>query len=428
MPRSKTPKRRDPGTGSVFERTVRTRQGKTITRYVATLELPPGPNGRRRKTIYGKSRQEALERLRAAELDLRRLGNLPTSDPTLTQWCDLWLTEYGKHLKPTVLPGYRSKIETWIKPHIGRHKLSRLTPDHVRLVHQAMRDAGKKPAHILGVHRVLSSVLDAAQGEDKCSRNVAKVAGGPGGGKSTARRALAVEQAVKVMEVAAREDTLGARWPVAFLTGKRRGERLGMRWSYLDLDAGTADVSWALATVPYGHGCGEACGKKAAWACPARHLLIPDDYEYLPLEGNMILQRPKSETSQRLVPLVGFVVDLLRQRHEQVLLERPGYTVDHDLVWCHPNGRPIRPEDDWRTWKALLAKAKVEDFTQHEIRHTTVTLLMELGVDPSVIKQIVGHSDVLTQEAYKHVSLDFARRALDSLGHVLALPSAAEAS
>jgi site-specific recombinase XerD len=67
----------------------------------------------------------------------------------------------------------------------------------------------------------------------------------------------------------------------------------------------------------------------------------------------------------------------------------------------------------------------VEDFTQHEIRHTTVTLLMELGVDPSVIKQIVGHSDVLTQEAYKHVSLDFARRALDSLGTVLALPAAA---
>lgn len=425
MPRSKTPRRRDSGSGSVFERKATTRQGKVITRYVAVLELPPGPDGkRRRKTIYGKSRIDALERLRAAENDMRRIGNLPTSDPTLAQWCDLWLAEYGPKLKPTVLPGYRSKIETWIKPTIGRHKLSRLTPDHVRTLHKAMKEDGRKPNHVAGVHRVLASVLSAAMKEDKATRNVATIAGG-GGTKKGTRRAMTPEQAVAVMVAGAETDPLGSRWPFAFLTGKRQGERLGLRWHLLDLDAGVADISWALAAVPWLHGCGDTCGKKAAWACPGRLLEIPEDYEHIGLDGNLILQRPKSEASTHLIPIIDFLVDPLRQRYEQVLLERPGYTVDHDLVWCRPDGRPLHPKDDWEMWKALLAAAKVPDFTQHEIRHTTVTLLMELGVDPTVIKQIVGHSDVLTQEAYKHVNLEFARRALDGLGTVLALPSTA---
>lgn len=432
MPRSSPRPRRDGGSGSVFERTTTTRQGKTITRFVATLELPSIDGTRRRKTIYGKSRQDALERMAKARTALDKMGNLPTSDPTVAQWCALWVTEHGRRLKPSVLPGYRSKIDRWIVPVLGRHKLTSLTPDHVRGLHRTMREGGAATNHVLGVHRVLSSLLTDAMSEERVHRNVAKIAGGRNlagirgtSPKRTPRRSMSIEQAVKVMVIGQTADpVLGSRWPFAFLTGQRQGERLGLTWPLLDLDQGVADVSWALARVPWAHGCTTACGLKAH-RCPSRRPDIEPDYDHRPLEANYVLQRPKTDSSQRLTPLVGWLIDPLRRRYEQVLTERPAYTVDHGLVWCRPDGGPIRPREDWQTWKDLLAQAGVEDFTQHEIRHTTVTILSELGIDRSTISEIVGHSDVLTQEAYKHVSLDVARAALDRLGHALELPAAA---
>ena len=34
---------------------------------------------------------------------------------------------------------------------------------------------------------------------------------------------------------------------------------------------------------------------------------------------------------------------------------------DWDLVFCQPNGRPLDRTEDWKAWKALLAKAGVHD-------------------------------------------------------------------
>ena len=55
----------------------------------------------------------------------------------------------------------------------------------------------------------------------------------------------------------------------------------------------------------------------------------------------------------------------------------------------------------------------------HAARHTTATLLLEQGVDAEVIKQILGHSQIVTTRGYQHVSLELARRAVDELGQSL---------
>ena len=36
----------------------------------------------------------------------------------------------------------------------------------------------------------------------------------------------------------------GARWPVALSLGIRQSEAIGLRWRYVDLDAGMAEVGW----------------------------------------------------------------------------------------------------------------------------------------------------------------------------------------
>jgi integrase len=53
----------------------------------------------------------------------------------------------------------------------------------------------------------------------------------------------------------------------------------------------------------------------------------------------------------------------------------------------------------------------------HDLRHTCVTLLLDLDAPPHVVQEIVGHSAIeVTMTIYAHVSLDEKRKALGKLG------------
>ena len=49
-----------------------------------------------------------------------------------------------------------------------------------------------------------------------------------------------------------------------------------------------------------------------------------------------------------------------------------------------------------------------------------MTLLLDIGAPPHVVREIVGHADIeVTMTIYAHVSLDEKRKALGKLGEVL---------
>ncbi|GAA0413277.1 hypothetical protein GCM10009530_77300 [Microbispora corallina] len=56
----------------------------------------------------------------------------------------------------------------------------------------------------------------------------------------------------------------------------------------------------------------------------------------------------------------------------------------------------------------------------HDLRHTCVSLLLDLGVPPHIVREIVGHSDIeVTMKVYAHTSLNEKRAALGKLGDAL---------
>ncbi len=56
----------------------------------------------------------------------------------------------------------------------------------------------------------------------------------------------------------------------------------------------------------------------------------------------------------------------------------------------------------------------------HDLRHTCVSLLLDLGVPPHIVRKIVGHSDIEdTMTIYAHSSLDERRKALGKLGDAM---------
>ncbi|USR79374.1 site-specific integrase [Arcanobacterium pinnipediorum] len=79
----------------------------------------------------------------------------------------------------------------------------------------------------------------------------------------------------------------------------------------------------------------------------------------------------------------------------------------HGLVWPLQDGRIRNKKYDGAQWRKLQDQADVHKgqryYVGHEIRNTTATLLLTIGVDPEIIKAIMGHSTVAMSMAYTRV-------------------------
>jgi integrase len=54
----------------------------------------------------------------------------------------------------------------------------------------------------------------------------------------------------------------------------------------------------------------------------------------------------------------------------------------------------------------------------HDLRHSCATVLLGLGVDLHVVREILGHTSVKTTERYAHVMTAPQRQALEKLGNL----------
>ena len=68
----------------------------------------------------------------------------------------------------------------------------------------------------------------------------------------------------------------------------------------------------------------------------------------------------------------------------------------------------------------MCESAATRPIRLHDLRHTSVSLLLALGVHPRVVMEIVGHAALeMTMNVYGHVVLDAQREALTQLNDLL---------
>jgi integrase len=119
----------------------------------------------------------------------------------------------------------------------------------------------------------------------------------------------------------------------------------------------------------------------------------------------------------------GPCIEALREHRKRQFAERseawPDWE-DHGLVFPSRRGTPMEPDNLRRSWDPIRQAAALGPVRFHDLRHTCVTLLLDLGVPPHIVRDIVGHSDIeVTMTIYAHVSLDEKRKALRKLGEAL---------
>ena len=79
-------------------------------------------------------------------------------------------------------------------------------------------------------------------------------------------------------------------------------------------------------------------------------------------------------------------------------------------------GTPVGPNNFSRTLARWCREAEVSKVRLHDLRHTCVSMLLTLGVNPRVVMEIVGHAALeMTMNVYAHVAVDEQRAALAQL-------------
>lgn len=348
---------------------------------------------------------------------------------TVAQWLDTYLESVApRRCDPETVRDYRSKMEHWVLPVIGRERLDKLQTGQLDEIYLNMARAGRAESTQLKVHRVLKRALEVALRRGLVSRNVADLMDAPSVGE-VEMTPLSIEDAEKLL-AAVRGRRNAARWSVGLALGLRQGEALGLRWSYLDLERGEMKVWWQLRRRSFDHGCGGTCGRRRGGNCPQRQLPLRSNESTVldlskPADGDrrtgLVLKAPKGK-SKRTVPLPDELVAELRahrttQGIEQILAEEMWQ--DHDLVFARPDGQPIDPAVDYREWKALLDECGIPESRLHDGRHTAASIMIALGVPIEVVQEILGHSDVRITRRYAHVASEMARNATQRMGAAL---------
>lgn len=363
--------------------------------WAQAIELPPKPDGkRRRKVVTATTRAGLAPKVRAALQEKARMGDLATNSPTVGRWLDTWMREIVRpHKRPRTIENYAHMVSL-ITPPIGKVRLDKLTASHVRRVHAyVMTERGLSNNTARNAHAVLRKALSDAEAEGLVPRNVAKLVEAPPMPRTTIAF-LDADQAVALLRSVARDERAAIRWALALIMGLRRGEALGLRADHVDLDEGTITVEWQLQRPD---------------TAPRR------DERFIALENGYYLTEVKTEAGLRVLPLDPGLAEMMR-RHVPTL---PG----PDSFVCGPG--IVSERQDYDAWNRALRDAGLPKVKPHSARHSALTLLARLGAPDYVRTAVAGHASKRVTAIYTHAQLDEVRSWTARAGAALALESAA---
>jgi len=120
-----------------------------------------------------------------------------------------------------------------------------------------------------------------------------------------------------------------------------------------------------------------------------RHLRWTD----VDLNKGKITIRESKNGDMRSVPVLGFVLELLRQL-------AIGQT---SLGYLFPSQDKNRPLDLRRAYRTAIKRAKLRDFRGHDCRHSYATEMLAQGLSLGEIGHLLGHRSVSMTRRYAHL-------------------------
>ena len=341
-------------------------------------ELRPTRERRRQTKAGFASRKEARAALSTVLAALAEHSYVAATRLTVRQFLEeQWLPAIEATIRLTTYRSYVQHVTWHIVPHLGEVPLQSLSGAQINALYARLAASGRRGGKsglaaltIRHVHAVLHRALKDAVRWGVLARNPIAAADPPRLAHAREMRTWSAEQLAAFLAFT-HDDRLHPLWQLLALSGMRRGEACGLRWSDCDLDEGRIAVRRAL--VPIAH--------------------------------TVLVSEPKTAHGRRSIALDQGTVAILKgqARRQQVEGKQAEEWFASGLVFTRPDGQALPPNSVSRCFVRAVRKAKLPEIRLHDLRHTHATLALRAGIHPKVVSERLGHATVaITLDTYSH--------------------------
>ena len=313
-----------------------------------------------------------------------------------------WLPHIQNTVRPNTYRTYEMMARNHLIPNLGGIQVSKIKPITLqRLYNSLLKEGSRKdgkegalsPRTVQYVHTTAYRALGQAVVWQMINSNPADAVELP---KQHTKKEMTVwdKDQIKIFLEAVKDHRWYALYDLAFATGMRQSELLGLCWSDIDLNQGIISVRQGLMYV----------------------------------KGKFIFHEPKSKRSRRTITLPPGTVKVLKAhdaKEKSSYLKKKNkqpYEEYPDLVFRSRAGTPINYRNLYRHFIETQKALNLPPLTFHEIRHTHATLLLKAGIHVKVVSERLGHASVaITLDTYSHVLPNIQQSAADKIEEALYL-------
>lgn len=333
-------------------------------------------NGKRR-TVYGKSQQEARQKLLEAQAQIARGEYAEPSRLTLGEWLPFYVENISKIsvrkstyekesriLKNNLLPFFADvrlqdkrladRIQAFIKEQLEEDYASGTIHQQIVVLQKALK-AAQARGYILRV----PTIAQPKQEQEEV-------------------HALLEDELTRLRAVLP-DNTAGRAIRFVTYTGLRVGELLALRWTDID------DVLHVRQT----------------------------------LTDSGDIQPPKTNAGRREIPLSAKARDILSAQKRAQAAERlraGSAWQDSGLVFATSAGTPNDRHNIGRVLRSACKRAGLAEIGIHTLRHTFITHLVLNGADIRTVSELAGHTSVaFTLQRYAHSNIQQKQAAVEKL-------------
>lgn len=285
-------------------------------------------------------------------------------DMTFESFSEIYFEDMKKRLKDNTWHTKEHILRTKLIPFFGKRKMCDIQPKDVIAWQNEILEGSTKtgkpysPVYLKTLHNQLSAVFNYAVKFYGLPSNPAAKAGNMGKAKNREMLFWTQEEYKKFAEVMMDKPVSFYTFEMLYWCGIREGELLALSMSDFDLDKKT--------------------------------LRIHKNYQLV--KGQEMITKPKSEKGDRVIDLPDFICDEMEDYFASIYKADPGNRIFLFTKYY------LHHEMDRGAKESGVKRIRI-----HDLRHSHISLLIEIGFSAVAIADRVGHESIDITYRYAHL-------------------------
>ncbi len=285
-------------------------------------------------------------------------------DMTFKSFISLYTADMQTRLKENTWATKEHIMRTKLEPYFGKLKMCNITSQQIitwqneMLNHKDGRGKPYSPVYLKTVHNQLSAIFNHAVKYYNLRENPCKKAGSMGKKKNREMLFWTKEEYLKFSGAMMNKPLSYYAFEMLYWCGIREGELLALTPADFDLEKGTVTINKS----------------------------------YQRLKGKDVITTPKTEKSNRIITMPKFLVEEILSYLKML------YDVgENDRIFT------VTKSYLYREMERGAKEAGVKRIRIHDIRHSAISLLIDMGFSATAIADRVGHESIDITYNYAHL-------------------------